>query len=160
MKPIGFNITTHYPTDSVQQSRKRGMLYSPLRQVSLDTTSYRDPFFFSFTPIILSAVLLPLPLLSLSFVFSFPSCPLMLHVLFCPHVLSHFFFLFHSLPYFSMAPLDFAVPLPVWPYSIYCLNTLAMATALHCWVVWKLKKRNLVFFWGSFFFRLRLRSGN
>lgn len=49
-------------------------------------------------------------------------------------LVSGLFFL-NNLPSLSVAPLDFAVPLPVWPQSIYCLDTYRHSdcTVLQCW---------------------------
>lgn len=64
---------------------------------------------------------------------SFLSCS---HRLVLPSRLwSQDFFSLNNLPSLSVAPLDFAVPLPVWPQSIYCLNTYRHSdcTVLQCW---------------------------
>lgn len=102
-------------------------------------------FFLSSTPIRpLSDFFLLLPLssfYSLS-LFTLVRPPLHPSFLSCSHRLvlpsrlwSQDFFFLNNLPSLSVAPLDFAVPLPVWPQSIYCLDTYRHSdcTVLQCW---------------------------
>lgn len=97
IKPICSNITSDSQTARLQQSTEKGMKCSPVRQVSLETTAYRDIFLFIlFFP-------LPQPLsfrlsssLTISFVFFLSFLPLVWPpslfpplapvVLFCPHI--------------------------------------------------------------------------
>lgn len=123
IKSIYSNITTHRPTVRLEQSRQKAIKCSPLRQVNLESIAYRYLFLFLFTS--------PLPQpLSFSSCFVCLSSP-SLFPLVRPHslfpsslqlscfaltslVLGLFFLSLSldNLPSLSVAPLDFAVPLP------------------------------------------------